>query len=187
MPAWTRRWRSRSRSSRSASYCSQVTPSIPGAASRLSAKKLSRSQVDGHVVQQGGEPCTPVPACHLSHTIQSDRRIEPALSPGRGRPGSVFPSVGRLPSTASADGSVPARCSAASSVLRHRPTSHGRACRSVRSWTFSGRPASPSGGCPWDLPFPVRRVSTHAQGLRLRGVRRRLADDAALGVAFRLA
>jgi hypothetical protein len=25
---------------------------------------------DCHMVQQGGEPCTPVPACHLSHTIQ---------------------------------------------------------------------------------------------------------------------
>src|SRR5262249_42961570 len=42
-------------------------------------------------------------------------------------------------------------------------------------------------GYPWDLPLPVRRASTRAQGLRLRGVRGRLAHDAARGVAFRVA
>jgi len=36
-----------------------------------------------------------------------------------------------------------------------------------------------------DLPIPVQRVSTHAQGLRLRGTFARLATSAMLGVAFR--
>src|SRR5208282_1838941 len=34
------------------------------------------------------------------------------------------------------------------------------------------------------LPISVQRVSTHAQGLRLRGVHGRLAVDVAHGVAF---
>jgi hypothetical protein len=37
-----------------------------------------------------------------------------------------------------------------------------------------------------DLPVPVQRVSTHAQGLRLRGVKERLASIVALRVAFPL-
>src|SRR5262249_11794434 len=41
-------------------------------------------------------------------------------------------------------------------------------------------------GWGWDLPVPVRGVSTRVQGLRLRGVLQRLASDAAAGVAFRL-
>ena len=41
-------------------------------------------QVNRDMVQQGGEPRTPIPACHLSHTLQGDPRIEPALSPGCG-------------------------------------------------------------------------------------------------------
>src|SRR5262249_25256456 len=56
--------------------------------------------VDGHVMQQGGEPCAPVAACCLSHTIQGVPCIEPALSPGCGRlhrvPLSRSPSLHRL-------------------------------------------------------------------------------------------
>src|SRR5262249_8063479 len=48
----------------------------------------------------------------------------------------------------------------------------------------SGRPICD--GCLRDLPVPVHAVSTHAQGLRLRGVLRRLARSAPDGVAFRL-
>jgi hypothetical protein len=47
-------------------------------------------------------------------------------------------------------------------------------------------PRDKPGGYLRDLPFPVQRVSTHAQGLRLRGVLGRLADRVAFGVAFRL-
>src|SRR4029078_9786756 len=52
--------------------------------------------VNSNVVQQGGETCTPVPACGYSHTIQSVQRIEAALSPGCGRLYRV--SLGRPPS-----------------------------------------------------------------------------------------
>src|SRR5262249_46593016 len=43
------------------------------------------------------------------------------------------------------------------------------------------------GGYLRDLPFPARGVSTHTPGLRLRGVRRPLAEGATAGVAFRFA
>ena len=56
----------------------------PGGRFALQRVEAFPEQVDRHMVQQGGEPRTPIPACHLSHTLQGDRRIEPALSPGRG-------------------------------------------------------------------------------------------------------
>jgi hypothetical protein len=36
----------------------------------LEREEAFLESLDSHVVQQGGEPCTPVPACCLSHTIQ---------------------------------------------------------------------------------------------------------------------
>jgi hypothetical protein len=87
------------------------------------------------------------------------------------------------PPTPRARGTSP--CSAASQVLhtvvRLLPGVHG------------GRPADglprPTpwdelGGYLKDLPCPARRVSAHAQGLRLRGVGRPLADGATAGVAY---
>src|SRR5262249_42286333 len=133
-----------------------------------------------------GEPRTLVPACHLSHTLQGDPRIEPALGPGCGLrqrvPLSRSPSLHRLRGRV-----VPV-------VVRRLP----RYYAIVRLPTGVHvrlevidlpRPPRPTigDGCLWDLPFPVPRVSTHAQGLRLRGVLGRLAKDAPLGVAFRLA
>ena len=43
-----------------------------------------------------------------------------------------------------------------------------------------------SGGRLWGLPVPVQRVSTHAQGLRLRGVRTGRAFTVLSDVAFRI-
>src|SRR5437764_15343773 len=57
----------------------------PGCRFVLEREEAFLKSLDGHVVQQGGEPCTPVPACGLSHTIQSVWRIEPALCPECGR------------------------------------------------------------------------------------------------------
>ena len=151
----------------------------------LEREEAFPESLDGHVVQQGGEPCTPVPACHLSHTIQSGQRIEPALCPGCGRLHRV--PLGRSPSLHHlrrrvGPGSV-------RRLLRYYATV--RLPRGVRAGGTVMDLLRPTrrtiSGYPWDLPFPVRRVSTHAQGLRLRGVRGRLADDAVLGVAFRFA
>jgi len=41
----------------------------------LEREEAFSKSLNCHVVQQGGEPCTPVPTCCLSHTIQSDQRI----------------------------------------------------------------------------------------------------------------
>src|SRR5512147_2197824 len=131
------------------------------------------------VVQQGSEPRTPVPACHLSHTLQGDPRIEPALRPGCGLrqrvPLSRSPSLHRL------------RGRVVTVVVWLLPRYY--AIVRLPAGVHVGlevddlpRPTRPTigGGCPRDLPFPVRRVSTRAQGLRLRGVLGRLANDAAL-------
>jgi hypothetical protein len=48
------------------------------------------------VVQQGGEPYLLILACYLSYTVQSTKRGEPALRPGRGGLADVLP--GRSPS-----------------------------------------------------------------------------------------
>src|SRR5262249_22933743 len=112
-------------------------------------------------------------------------RVGPALRPGRG-PRQRAP-LGRSPSL-----HLLRRCRGHTLVQRllryyaivrlprgvHAGSTVVDLVRPTRRWT---------GGYPWDLPFPVRRVSTHAQGLRLRGVRGRLANTVALGVAFRFA
>jgi len=53
--------------------------------------------------------------------------------------------------------------------------------------SFPERPARwPTGGRPRDLPVLAHGDSAHAQVLRPRGVRLRLANNVAAGVAFRL-
>ena len=118
-----------------------------------------------------------------SRTLSSEHRVGPALRPERG-PRQRAP-LGRSPS------------------LHHLRRCHGRTLvrRLLRYYAIVRLPRGVhagstvvdlfrptrrlTGGYPWDLPFPVRRVSTHAQGLRLRGVRGRLACNATNGVAFR--
>src|SRR5262249_14734179 len=158
----------------------------PGGGPTLEGVEAVPEQVDRHVVQQGGEPRTLIPACHLSHTLQGDPRIEPALRPGCGLrqrvPLSRSPSLHRL------------RGRVVPGVVRRLPGYY--ATVRLPTGVHAGiavcdlpRPTRRpiADGYQWDLPFPAQRVSTHAQGLRLRGVLGRLADSAALGVAFRLA
>jgi len=68
----------------------------PGHRVAFEREEAFPKSVSSNVVQQGGEPCTPVPACCYSHTIQSVQRIEPALCPGCGRLNRV--PLGRSPS-----------------------------------------------------------------------------------------
>ena len=101
--------------------------------------------------------------------------------------GIVFPSVDRLPSTASADGSAPSLFGGFSGTTRS--SDFPRACMPDVTVIDLLRPTRRTigEGARGISRFPCEGVSTHAQGLRLRGVRGRLADDAAFGVAFRLA
>src|SRR6516165_5639301 len=115
-----------------------------------------------------------------------DRRVGPALSPGRG-PRRRAP-LGRPPSLHHLRRrqrlALVRRLPRYYAVVRLPPGVHvGRTADGLPRPTPRGEP----GGYLRDLPFPVRGVSTHAQGLRLRGVRGRLADSADLGVAFRFA
>src|SRR6516165_6171817 len=113
-----------------------------------------------------GPPCCL--ALRGSHTIQSDQRIQPALRPGCGRLHRV--PLGRSPSLHHVR-----RCLVHTLVrrfLRHYaivrlPTGVHAGSTVVDLFRPTRRTTS---GYPWDLPFLVRRVSTHAQGLRLRGV-----------------
>ncbi len=136
------------------------------------------------VVQQGGEPCLLILPSYFSHPLQAGRHADPALRRGCGRlervPLSRSPSLHHL------------RRRWRSVVVR----------RLLRYYATVRLPTAVRvglGGCPlprpirrttsgwrWDLPVPVQGVSTRAQGLRLRGVRGRLADDADVGVAFRV-
>ena len=102
------------------------------------------------MVQQGGEPRTPDPGVPPLAHAPGRSNASSRLCVRDAASGSVFPSVGRLPSTASADGSVPV-------VVRRllgttRPSDFPRACMSgVRS-------------C--DLPRPTRRtIAAGARGI----------------------
>jgi hypothetical protein len=96
----------------------------------------------------------------------------------------VLPLADRLPSTTSA-GAAAAPLFGGFPGTTRSSDFPGAYMPEVRSWTLSGRPAALSAGTPGISPSPVRRVSTRAQVLRLRGVRGRLAYDVALDVAFR--
>ena len=139
-----------------------------------------------HVVEQGGEPSTPIQACCLSHASETGRRALPAPCPGRG--GLTRVPLGRPPSL------HPLRqrgfCPALVRGFR-RYYAAVRLPRDVHAGLLVCRLPRPTllsvcDGYPWDLPVPGRRASPHAQGLRLRGVRGGLARRVRYGVAFRL-
>src|SRR5262245_28883416 len=160
-------------------------PVDPGGCLVLEREEAFRTSSAGHEVQQGAEPCTPVSACCVSHTVQGVQRIEPALRPGCGRLHRV--PLGRSPSLHRLRGCL------GRTVVRRSPRYYAivrlpAGVRAEGTVIDLLRPTRlTTGGYLWDLPFPVRRVSTRAQGLRLRGVRGRLADVAAFGVAFYVA
>src|SRR5262249_13140209 len=141
-------------------------------------------QIDRDMVKQGGEPRPLVLACRFAHTLQPGRPVNPALRPARGLQQHV--SLSRLPSLRHLRGrwlSALVRW-----LLRYYATA--RLPNAVHAGRAAGgllRPARRTigEGQRWDLPVPVQGVSTHAQGLRLRGVRDRLAGGADPGVAFR--
>src|ERR1700736_1339307 len=119
----------------------------------------------------------------FTHTLPSERHASPALSPARG-PEPRVP-LGRSPSLH--------RLRQPHAFVRRLlgyyapvdlPAGVHAGCTSQGLFRPTCRPIG--GRCPRDLPVPVQRVSTHAQGLRLRGVHERLAWSAARGVAFRL-
>src|SRR6516162_6451768 len=115
-----------------------------------------------------------------------DRRVDPALCPGHG-PRHRVP-LGRPPSLHYLRGHVER------ALLRRLPRSYavvrlppgvpaGRTADGLPRPT----PRDEPGGYLRDLPFPARGVSAPAPGIRLRGVRRPLAEGATAGVAFRFA
>lgn len=108
---------------------------------------------------------------------------DPALCPGRVVL-AAFPSRCPLPSTISAATQrLVRRLRRYYEAVRLPTTVHlGRA-----ALAFPERPAPfPVGGQSWDLPVLAHEDSAHAQVLRPRGVRWRLAHNAASDVAFRL-
>ena len=76
-------------------------------------------------------------------------------------------------------------CSGTSQVLRACPTSHVRSSSSCSLGIYDADPGTIRWGQPWDLPISVRNTSTHARGLRPRGVAVHLAFSGARRVAFR--
>src|SRR5262249_39452818 len=118
------------------------------------------------------------------HTMTRDRRVVPALSPGHG-PRHRAP-LGRPPSLHRLRGrqrlALVRRLPRYYAVVRLPPGVHAR--RTADDLPRPPRRDEP-GGYLRGLPFPARGVSTHAPGLRLRGVQRSLAIDATAGVAFR--
>ena len=151
------RWRSRSRSARPTSYCSHVMPSTPGAASRLSREEAFLKSLDGHVVQQGSEPCTPVSTCCLSHTIQSVQPHRAGSVSGMRPPTSCFPQSFAFPPPPPSSGQT-RLCSAVSLVLRERPTSQGRSC-APESTRHRPSPADP----PYHRRVPVGSPVSRAE------------------------
>ena len=143
-------------------------------------------QLRRHMVQQGGELRAPVPARRFPHASQAEPRIAPALGPGCGLRRRVSlsrsPSLHRLRERVVL--ALVRRLPGYYAIVRLPTGVHvGRLVddlpRPIRS-AFGG-------GCPWDLPFPARGVSAHAQGLRPRGTRSRLALNAWFDIAFRFA
>lgn len=119
----------------------------------------------------------------FTHTLSSERHASPGLSPARGPEARVplgwSPSLHRLRQPHA----FVRRLLWYYATVRLPASVHaGRTAQGLFRPTF--RPIG--GRCPRDLPVPVRRVSTHAQSLRLRGIHGRLALSAARGVAFRL-
>jgi hypothetical protein len=76
---WTRTCRSRRFSSRPASYCAQVTPVHPRCRLPPQPEKGPPEQVDGHVMEEGGEPCLPLPPRGLPYAVQRLGHACPAL------------------------------------------------------------------------------------------------------------
>ena len=110
-------------------------------------------------------------------------RLPGAVS-GASRVCSAFPLVDPLPSTGSADDdpSLFARF-----LGTMGPSDSLETCMSeVRRFAFSARPTLLRRRSFLGLPVSVQRVSTHAQGLRLRGVHQRLAIIVVHDVAFPL-
>ena len=152
---------------------------------------ISKSGCCGRTALAGGPPHRSVRE-ELPHTALTLGRRSAAEAAGRGPPvhrpalpGSVsgaskvrpfpwsIPFPPRTPPPPSGR-----LCSPASSVLWDRPTPWKRACRSYGICLLRPSRALRRGSFQ-GLPVPVHRVSTHAQGLRLRGVQERLA----IGVA----
>ena len=93
-----------------------------------------------------------------------------------------FPLVGPLPSTDSAAASGPALFARFSGTMR--PSDSLKTCMSAVRQRLRGPSRALRRGSFQGLPVSVQRVSTHAQGLRLRGVHGRLAIGVAHDVAF---
>ena len=150
----------------------------------LQGEEAVPQRINGHVVQQCGEPCTFVVPCRFSHALQSGRPACPAQRPERGRlrrvPLGWSPSLHHL------------RRQVFPAFVRRLPRYYGtiRLPRDVHVGLMASSPPRPSiptirGRSPWDLPVPVHGVSARAQGLRPRGTLERLAHNVVLGVAFR--
>jgi hypothetical protein len=112
----------------------------------------------------------------------SDTHV-PALCPGRGR--LVGVSLGRSPSLHG----LRSLCGFVRPLLRYYGTVRLPKDVHVGRTAFSLRrpaPAYNTRGRLWGLPASAHGVSTHAMGLRLRGVGQQLAHDAVDHVAFPL-
>lgn len=137
----------------------------PGRCFLLQTEERFPEPIDGDVVEERGEPHTPIPPCCLTYTVQRTRRACPALCPGRVLlvhvPLSQSPSLHHL------------RCRCSGIVRRLR-----RYYGSVRlplsvhhRGTTSGLPDTACGATrrqTEDLPVLARGVSAHARGLRPR-------------------
>ena len=140
------------------SYCSHVerVDSVGLLRARAGARRSlpgSRSTVTW-CRQGGGTVHADLADVLFSRTrSRADQRIQPAQVRAAAS-GNVFPSVDRLPSTASADGSSPSLFGGFPGSTR--PSDFPRACMpGFRFVTFSGRPGAPSApGAPGTSRFP---------------------------------
>jgi hypothetical protein len=143
------------------------------------------------MVQQRGEPHLLIPTGRFPHAPQAARRGVPVLCPARGRLQGV--PLGRSPSLHGLRSRGHHAQHGPAGLVRPlhryygivRLPSHGRVGCSAVGLV---RPflAATGRGCGWGLPVPAHGASTHARGLRLRGVEKRLASIVALHVAFPL-
>src|SRR5467141_2790998 len=125
------------------------------------------------MVEQRREPCPLLLSCDFTHTEQTARLAGPALRPERGRLLDVL--LGRPPSLHALRRQLPAIVRTLRwyfAAVRLPTNVHG----GLRAHALL-HPTRPAIGnaCRWGLPVLARGVSMHAWGLRLRGVRDRLA------------
>ncbi len=130
------------------------------------------------------EAPAPVPARRFAHAPQPVRRASPALCPVRGRLRGI--PLGRSPSLHSLR---QRRAAFVRLLLRYYATVRLPTAVHVghmASGLPRPAPCTIAAGRLWDLPVPVRKVSTHTQGLRLRGSGSWLASSASSRFAFRI-